>query len=86
MSFCILIFCQPWCKVSKMKVCCSKKALAIYQDSAHKEVMARSAILETTNKKIDSMPGQSDKEAARMELQITNFIAEKNLPINISQG
>ena len=38
------------------------------QDSAYKEVMAMSATLETTNKKIDSMPCQNDKEAARMDL------------------
>ena len=56
--------------MGKMKMCCSKTALAIYQDSAYKEVMAMSATLETTDKKIDSMPGPSDKEAARMELKI----------------
>ena len=51
-----------WCQVGKMK--------AINQDFAYKEVMAMSATLETTNKKIDSMPAQGDKEAARMELKI----------------
>ena len=59
-----------WCQVGKMKICFSKTALAMNQDPAYKEVMAMSATLETTNKKIDSMPCQSDKEAARMELKI----------------
>ena len=44
-----------WCQVGKMKICCSKTALAINQDSAYKEAMAMSATLGTTNKKIDSM-------------------------------
>ena len=77
---------QPWCLVCKIKVCCSKTALVRHQESnTHKEAMKRGATLERTNKKIDSMLGPSDKDKARMEIKIASFIAEKNLPISISE-
>ena len=63
-----------------------KPALFRHQESnTHKEAMRRGATLERTNKKIDSMLGPSDKDKARMEIKISSFIAEKNLPISLSE-
>ena len=38
-----------------------------------------------TNENIDFMLGPSEKDKARMEIKIASFIAEKNLPISISE-
>ena len=78
---------QPWCLVSKTKVCCSKTALVRHQESnAHKEATKRGAPLERANKKIDSMLGSSDKvDKARMESKTASFIADKNSPISASE-
>ena len=70
----------------KIKVGCSKTALVRHQQgNTHKEATTRTATLEKTNKKIDSILGPSDKDKARMEIKIASFIAEKNLPLSISE-
>ena len=77
---------QPWCLVCKIKVCCSKTALVRHQESnTYKEAIRRGATLERTSKKIDPMLGPSNNDKARMEIKIASFIAEKNLPISLSE-
>ena len=69
-----------YCKFCDCKLCCTRTALKRHKDNKkHKDIWL---VKEQACSPITSLLG-SQAKAARMEIKLCSFIAEKNLPISI---
>ena len=71
----------PYCKLCECKLSCAKTALKRHKENRNHQNLCRIQL--ETSKPITSFLGSQARTAARIEIKLSSFIAENNLPLSI---
>lgn len=77
----------PFCKVCKVKLSCSKTALSRHvEGKKHQELFKMHVDLTKSHTRIGTFMNGSSRDAVeKLEIKLSSFIVEHNLPINLSE-